>query len=165
MPPFVPLILHAWGITAVLMLIVWLIAVKTKNAGWVDVGWALGLVFCVSLYAVSMEGLLLRRVLLVIGVSLWALRLMYHLIRRFKIEGHEDKRYQKIRNDWKTYQDLKFFFFFQFQALLDVILSVCWLPSMYNSTHGLHFLEMIGILIWVVGFIGESIADGQLKSF
>ena len=47
MPTFVTLMLQAWGLTAVMMLIFWLIATKTKNAGWVDVGWTLGLAICV----------------------------------------------------------------------------------------------------------------------
>ncbi len=165
MPPFVALMFQAWGLAAVLMLVFWLIAVKSRNAGWVDVGWALGLAMCVWFYTFSTDGLALRHWLLALAVSLWALRLVNHLRVRFVTEGHEDRRYQKIRADWKTNQDFKFFFFFQFQALLIVILSTCWLPSMRNAQPSLHFLEIVGVLLWVIGFLGESIADHQLKSF
>ena len=121
--------LQAWGLTAAIMLILWLIAVKTKNAGWVDVGWALGLAVCAWVYAFSTDGAALRHWLLALAASFWALRLINHLLIRFIAEGHEDKRYQKIRTDWKTDQNIKFFFFFQFQAFLDVILSVCMMAS------------------------------------
>jgi steroid 5-alpha reductase family enzyme len=147
------------------MLILWWIAVKTKNAGWVDVGWALGLAVCAWFYAFSTDGSAFRHWFLALAVSFWALRLINHLLLRFIAEGHEDKRYQKIRADWKTNQDLKFFFFFQFQAFLAVILSTCWLPSMLNAAPVLGFWEIAGIVIWGIGFLGESIADHQLKSF
>jgi steroid 5-alpha reductase family enzyme len=165
MPPFVALMLQAWGLTAVLMLIVWWIAIKTTNAGWVDVGWTLCMALCAWFYASTIDGLVLRHWLLAGAVSLWALRLVYHLLVRFKVEGHEDKRYQKIRADWKTNLNFKFFLFFQFQAFLAVVLSTCWLPSMRNTTPGLAFLEIAGILIWLIGFFGESMADNQLKAF
>jgi len=157
--------LQAWGLTALLMLVFWLIAVKARNAGWVDVGWTIGLAVCVWFYALRTGGWPLRHWLLVIAVSLWGLRLIWHLLLRFVKDGHEDKRYQKIRADWKTNQDFKFFFFFQFQALLDVILSTCWLPSMYNAASSVGFLEIAGVVIWITGFAGEAVADEQLKSF
>jgi steroid 5-alpha reductase family enzyme len=165
MPPFITLMLQAWGLTAVMMLIIWFIAVKTKNAGWVDVGWTLGLAICVWFFAFATDGLALRHWLLALGVSFWALRLINHLLIRFLTDGHEDKRYQKIRADWKTNLNLKFFFFFQFQAFLDVVLATCWLPSMRNAAPQVHVLEVIGVLIWIVGFAGEIVADHELKSF
>ena len=165
MPSFLILMLQAWGLTAMLMFILWWIATKVKNAGWVDVGWTLGLAVCVWYYAFMTDGLALRHWFLALAVSVWALRLVNHLLLRFIAEGYEDRRYQKIRADWKTGQDIKFFFFFQFQALLCVILSVCWLPSMRNAAPGLHFIEMIGILVWIIGIAGEIIADAQLKAF
>ncbi len=157
--------LQAWGLTAALMLVFWLVAVKTRNAGWVDVGWTLGLLACVWYYALWTNGSALRHWLLAGAVSLWAVRLVNHMLVRFVAEGHEDKRYQKIREDWKTNLNLKFFFFFQFQAFLDVVLSTCWLPSMKNPTPVLSILEIFGVSIWIIGFFGESIADGQLKAF
>jgi len=165
MPPFAALMLQAWGLTVVLMFSLWLMAQKTKNAGWVDVGWALGLAVCLWSYALSMDKLMLRHWLLVLAVSLWSLRLVNHLLVRFIAEGHEDKRYQKIRADWKNNLGLKFFFFFQFQALLSVVLSICWLPSMQNAMPGLGIFEIVGVLIWIVGFSGELLADAQLNAF
>jgi len=165
MPTFCALMLQAWGLNAVLMLILWIIAVKSKNAGLVDIGWTLGMALCAWYYAFLTDGLAIRHWLLALGVSFWALRLANHLLLRFIAEGHEDRRYQKIRADWKTGQDFKFFFFFQFQALLVVILSICWLPPMQNANPGLHIFEPVGVVIWVIGFIGESVADQQLKTF
>ena len=127
--------------------------------------WAGRLVWPYVFYAFTTNGADLRLWFLALAVSFWALRLINHLLLRFIAEGHEDKRYQKIRVDWKTNLDLKFFFFFQFQALLDVVLSSCWLPSMHNAEPGLPLLEIIGVFIWIIGFVGESIADRQLKVF
>ena len=57
MPPFVVLMLQAWGLTAIMMVIVWFIAVKAKNAGWVDVGWTLGLAICAWFYVLNLTSL------------------------------------------------------------------------------------------------------------
>ncbi len=87
------------------------------------------------------------------------------LLKRMMEDPAEDRRYAKIRADWKTNQHVKFFFFFQFQAFLDVVLSVVWVPSMLNPTPALHALEIIALVLWVIGFAGESLADAQLKQF
>lgn len=165
MPPFITLMLQAWALTALMMLVIWFIAVKTRNAGWVDVGWTLGLAICVWFYAFLTNGLALRHWLLALAVSFWALRLINHLLIRFIEDGHEDRRYQKIRADWKTHLNLKFFLFFEFQAFLDVVLSICWIPSMRNATPTLNVLEIMGVIIWIVGFLGEFLSDHQLKVF
>src|SRR3954470_3948989 len=40
---YLRLALDAWGAVAALMLVLWLISLKTQNAAIVDVGWTLGL--------------------------------------------------------------------------------------------------------------------------
>ena len=54
--------------------------------------------------------------------------------------------------------------FFQAQALLDVVLSLSFLVAIRNTSSwgGGDFL---GVLIWVVAVVGESVADRQLERF
>ncbi|MEI7998154.1 MAG: DUF1295 domain-containing protein [Candidatus Omnitrophota bacterium] len=159
------LLLTAWSLVAVWMLVLWVIQVKTKNASYVDIGWTFGLLICAWVYSNQTGPITPRKVLILSLVALWAVRLGGLLILRLIKENKEDSRYAKIRADWKTHQDLKFFLMFQFQGLLDVILSWGYLVICLNPSTHFSILEYVAVIIWGIGFIGESIADDQLKRF
>lgn len=161
----IQLLLMAWAYVAIMMFVLWLIQVKTKNASFVDLGWTLGLWICVWYYANHTGMMNLRKFSLFVLVSLWAARLIGLLLLRLLKDSSEDKRYAKIRADWKTNQNFKFFWMFQFQGLLDVVLSWGLLLICLNPSTKFSVLEYLGVFIWIVGFIGETIADAQLKAF
>ncbi len=157
--------LLAWSYIAVMMLVLWLVQVRTKNAGFVDMGWALGLAISCIVYFIKIDGLPLRKTLILTMILVWAFRLIWLLVLRLIKDPSEDRRYQKIRADWKNHVHLKFFFFFQFQGLLDIVLSIPFLLIMRNASQSLHGLEYAAIIIWLTGFVGEVIADQQLARF
>ena len=159
------LLLQAWALVALMMLVLWLIQVKTKNASWIDIGWTLGLLICCWVYSMHTGPLNARKMLILGMVACWAARLIALLVVRLLRDKKEDSRYAKIRADWKTNHDLKFFFMFQFQAFLDVVLSWGYLLICLNPSTSLSVLEYMAIVIWIVGFVGESVADHQLKQF
>ncbi len=143
----------------------WLWQVRTRNAGWVDVGWALGLAVMAILAAALGPAPLERRILVGLMGGLHGLRLGLHLWRRVATEPHEDGRYQAIRAAWQTGLNAKFFLFFQGQALLDVFLGLPFLLAAWNPRPGLHPLEWAAALLWLAAWIGEALADGQLRQF
>ena len=159
------LIFNGTIVVCSLMLVLWVIQLRTKNAGVVDLGWVLGLVILAALYSFQDIGYPIRKLLILAMVSLWALRLAFLLLRRLSRDQKEDSRYQKIREGWKTNVNLKFLFFFQFQAILDVILSTPFLIVSLNPRIRLSGFELLGILIWFIAVIGESLADEQLYKF
>ncbi len=159
------LLLKAWGLTATLMLLLWLVQAKTKNASYVDIGWTVGLGICAAVYVFNAQGLFLRKILLLTLVLIWCARLTGLLIRRLIKDPSEDSRYRRIREDWRTGQNFKFFWMFQFQGLLDVVLSWPFLLICLNSKGELGALEFMGIILSLVGLAGESIADDQLRVF
>ncbi len=159
------LLLTAWGYVAFMMFLLWLVQVKTLNASFVDLGWTIGLVICAWVYNYYTDVPNPHKVLILILVTLWAARLASHLILRLLKDPSEDKRYAKIRSDWKTHQHMKFFLMFQFQGLLDVTLSWGFLLICLNSSTHYSILEYVAIAVWLIGFIGESISDYQLKTF
>jgi steroid 5-alpha reductase family enzyme len=124
--------LMAWGVAAVLMLLLWWVQVKTTNASWVDIGWTFGFALTAIIYFNGLPGWGFRKAVLLGMAILWAMRLGLMLIVRLINDPSEDRRYAKIRAEWKTGQNLKFFFFFQFQALLDILLAICFMPSKYD---------------------------------
>ena len=100
------------------MFLVWLWAKKIKNAGVVDVFWALNFPVITIIIFVLSEGFQLRKII-ICGLFLLAeLRLGIHLWQR--VIGHlkeEEGRYQQLRKEWGEKANRNFFFFFQFQAI------------------------------------------------
>ena len=154
-----------FGIVFLMMLMLWVIHLKLQNAGVVDVGWGIGFILLTSVYILRGEGLNLKNVLALFMVTFWGLRLSLHLIQRLRRDNKEDERYRSLRAQWQNGQNLKFFFFFEFQAFLQVILSIPFLIISLNNRPGLSSLEIFGFLIWVVAVTGEAIADKQLAQF
>lgn len=148
-----------------LMVLIWLISVRRSNAGFVDVGWAFGLAILAVWYAWRGPGFSPRKWIMAGMVGFWGLRLAMHLVRRIAREP-EDGRYQKLRRDWQGKNvNLRFLFFFEFQALLDVLLSIPFFVTALNPAPQIHTLEYIGVGLWLAAVIGESVADSQLAAF
>src|SRR6478736_1557972 len=94
------------------------------------------------------------------------LRLGWHLGKRI-IGEPEEGRYQQLRQDWggSGRLDLKFLGFFEFQAVLNVFLTLPMLVACFNDTPRLHALEVAGGALFLVALVGESTADAQLAAF
>ncbi len=159
-------ILIAWAFGVVLMLIVWGISVRIRNAGIVDIAWSAGFAPVAVFYSAYNQGLPARRWLMAGMVVLWSLRLGLHLY--FRVMGHhpvEDVRYAQLRREWGAQANRKMLGFFQLQGLLLAVLSVPLLIVCLNPNPGIQFPEWVGLGIWLVALLGETIADLQLKHF
>lgn len=166
--PWSPMLLIAGSGLIILMMVMfglWLLHLRMRNAGVVDAGWAGGLAFLAILYAVGGNAPVMRRLCLAIIVALAAGRLTWHILRRLSQEGGEDGRYQSLRASWQRHQNLKFLFFFLFQALLDVLLALPFLLIAFNPLPMWHPLDLLALMLWMLGFVGESVADAQLSAF
>lgn len=149
-----------------IMFLVWLWAKKIKNAGIVDVFWALNFPVITLIVFWLSDGDETRK-LIICGLFLLAeLRLGIHLWQRVIGHIHEEEgRYQQLRKEWGEKADRNFFFFFQFQAISNVLLALPFLIITANPDHKLGTLEYLGAAIWVLAFLGEMLADQQLASF
>jgi steroid 5-alpha reductase family enzyme len=147
-----------------LMSIGWLWQRHHSNAGIVDVLWSAGLGFGAVLMAITGSGAPAPRWLVALLGGGWAVRLALHLWHRVSGE-QEDGRYQQLRRHWQVGTQWKFYAFFQAQALLVVIFSLPFAAAARNPIGGLTPSLCLGILFWVVGVSGESIADAQLARF
>lgn len=136
---------------------------RSQDAGIVDVGWSLGIGIAVACYALVLDLPLWQR-LAVAAVTLpWSLRLgSYLLLDRVRGKHEEDGRYRNLREHWGKDAQRKFFYFFQFQALLIVLFSLPPLLAMHAS-HGVAALSVIGVLVGWGALMGESVADAQLR--
>lgn len=152
-------------IVAVLMLFLWCLALRIKNAGLVDLGWSLALITLAAVYTIGSSGLLWRRAVIGLMVFLWAGRLAAYLFIRLRSETAEDSRYRKMRADLGARADGFFLIFFMFQALVVTMVSYPFLAVSGNSSPSVTWNEWAAILLWVPAFIGECISDAQLRAF
>jgi steroid 5-alpha reductase family enzyme len=153
------------AIIAGLMLVLWLVHLRLRNAATVDVGWAGGLATLAIFYAVAGPGYHARKYAVATMAGFWGLRLAVYLLFSRVIGKPEEGRYVQLRKDWKTNLALRFLFFFEFQALLVVALSIPFLLACLNPDAPLHAIEKAAAGLWLLAMIGEAIADWQLENF
>jgi steroid 5-alpha reductase family enzyme len=146
-------------------LVLWLVHYVTRDASWADVGWAMGMVFIAGWYIWNFDGFSLRSVALLTVLTIWAMRISGHLIQRIVRRGSEDRRYAYLRKQWGSSAPGMFFLVFQFQPVLNVVLSIPFLLVALNPDHGISVIEIAALCLWGVGFSGEWISDKQLKNF
>ena len=152
------------AIVSALMFVLWLIQLRTENAGIVDIGWTFAIGILAVLYAALGDGSAVHRWTLAVMVAIWSLRLGIHLAVRV-IGKAEDVRYHALREQWPTGTAWKFLLVFEAQALLDVLLSVPFLLTAFHRPGRFSWPQFAGALIWFMAIAGESIADAQLGAF
>lgn len=150
-------------IASVVMFLGWLYEGKTRNAGVVDVLWAGLMSFLPVYYAVLSDGDWLLRLVAGGLMSLWYLRLFWHLSGRVFSEP-EDGRYAYLREYWGEKTHRNHFFFFQFQALLAFMftLPVWWLSQ--AESHNPVTITL-ALVLALIAISGVTLADRQLQQF
>src|SRR5438876_6547882 len=137
------LALAGTAIVAVMMFVLWVIHLLIENAAIVDVGWALGLALLAIYYACAGPGYAARRYAIGTMAGIWGVRLATYLLFARVIGHPEEGRYVQLREDWKTNLPIRFLFFFEFQALLDVALSLPFLLACLDSHAPLGLFEKL----------------------
>lgn len=130
-----------------------------------DVAWGLGFVvlawasFCLS------EISEIRKIIVCILVSVWGVRLAWHIHNRNK-DKPEDYRYKKWREEWGRWFYWRSFvqvYLFQSALLFCVVTPV--LAINLNEGEVLGWLDYCGVMVWVFGFYFEVVGDAQLANF
>ena len=157
-------LLYGFIISYISFVALWIVQVKSKDAGWVDIGWTLGLGSLVIYLGITSEGLLTRRIIASLLIGIWAIRLASFIIKDRLFKEEEDSRYQNLRRYWGKKANFKFYFFFTFQSFLVILFSIPFLP-IFNNPNPLGIIDFTGIILWVIAFTGEALADKQLRDF
>ncbi len=158
---------YGWLSVFIFMSILWYIGKEIQNYAIVDVGWTVSLVLICAVYFYLGNGWFERKLLILGMVGFWGIRLGGYLLFTRIIGGHgEDERYKAFRKDYGDSVDRKFFTnIFQFQGLLDVVLSIPYLLICLNPEEGFQTLEYVGLGVFVIAVLGEGLADNQLHRF
>jgi steroid 5-alpha reductase family enzyme len=148
----------------ILMTALWFVQRRSGNAGIVDVGWSAGIAALAIGYAIAGTAPLALRIAAAAMGGLWGFRLAWHIHRR----GHgkpEDGRYAQLRADWGARFQRKLLGFYHLQALTVAFFALPYALVATATASAWSLLHTLGLAIWAVGWIGESIADAQLDAF
>ena len=158
------LLLSCWAVLALIFAALWAVQVKEQDASHVDVGWAGGLGLTAAACAAFLHGEPSRRALIGIMGTVWSFRLAWHLYVD-RVRGKpEDGRYASLRALWGEKANRNFFWFFQIQGLLDVVLALPF-AALCARSGALSWADGAGVGIWFVAVAGEAVADRQLALF
>src|SRR5476651_2646690 len=129
-----------------IMALVWLWSHKIKNAGVVDIFWSYNFPVIALILLLLAPGFETRKLLICGMVIIAGARLGTHLaIRVLKHLHEEEPRYAQIRKDWGESAETKMFFFFQFQAISNVLLAVPFFIITLNTSTALTPIEYGGV--------------------
>ena len=149
------------------MAVLWAVSVRIKDASIIDIAWGPACALPAALTLIRTDGMEPRATLVTALVLLWAGRLAWHLGRRNLGHG-EDFRYVKMRE--KQGSDAAFaswslIYVFGLQASIAWFVSLPTQVGQFGGQAGLGVLAYLGIIIFLVGLLFETIGDWQLSQF
>jgi steroid 5-alpha reductase family enzyme len=152
---------------SILMAFAWVVQQRSGNSGWVDTIWtfSVGLVGAGSaLWPVAGAAPNARQWLVAALVAVWSLRLGVHIaIRTAAIT--DDPRYAAFAKEWGADSPRKMFVFLQNQGLGSIPLVFAIFVAARVPSDAPRLQDYLGVLILLIGILGEALADAQLKRF
>lgn len=151
----------------VYMIVIWLVSLVLKNSSIVDIFWGPGFALAALVYyLLTPEGFATRKLLILVLVAIWGLRLGIHIGIRNHGKG-EDYRYQA----WRKSNGARWWWFSFFQVFLlqGILMWLIAMPlaiaQMSPDPAYLTVFDILGVVVWVIGFIFEAVGDWQLTQF
>ena len=145
--------------------IFFIVGTLIKNNSIVDMGWGIGFVLVAWFVFLRSESQPLPQILMTLFVSIWGLRLFYHILKR-NLGKPEDFRYATWRKDWGKFVIPRAFlqvYMLQGVFMFLVSLAVILFPSQVSQVS--LPVMIVGACIWILGFFFEAVGDYQLKVF
>lgn len=140
------------------------ISLVKKRNDVADVAWGLGFV-TLAWASLILSGITVRGFLVNILVTIWGIRLAWHIYRRNRGKP-EDYRYATWRAEWGRWFYVRSYL--QVYVLQGIFLFLIVLPVLFINQgigESLGVFDVIGTLIWITGFYFESTGDAQLARF
>lgn len=150
-------------------LVFFIIGTAIKNNAIVDLGWGTGFVLS-SAFALGTAAYLGQSLdgisfLLLALVTLWGLRLSYHIFKRNHGKP-EDFRYANFRKEWgKWVIPRAFLQVYLLQALMMMFIGSGVFYAIGVEHKTFHIGVFLGLLVWLVGYYFEVVGDRQLAEF
>ena len=142
----------------------WLISLLKDDVSIVDSLWSLLFLGAASVYYLAVPETSARSLLVLILVTIWALRLSLYITWRNWAEP-EDARYQEIRrNNEPNFRLKSLYIVFGLQGVLAWIISAPLLFAI-SSNAPLNALDYAALALWFIGLVFEAGGDFQLARF
>lgn len=156
--PYLDAALLIW----VYMTLLFLLSLIRRDNSIVDIAWGLG--FTIVAWWMhgrhGHDGSLLPSIL----VGIWGVRLALYIGVRNARKGGEDWRYAKWREEWGKWVIPRSYL--QVYLLQGFFMWVISFPILQRPAQpGLQWFQILGILLWALGFLWEAVADWQLFRF
>ena len=147
-----------------LLVALWAVQLRTKDAATADVGWSFLVVGGALAAGLLTDDDQWRRALVACLAAVWALRLgSYLLLDRVSAGTGEDGRYRALRDHWGSRAPRNFLFLYLGQAVVAALFITPIAAAMRGGP--LDIWAAAGVGVWLAAVIGESIADRQLARF
>jgi steroid 5-alpha reductase family enzyme len=144
---------------------VFLLALAGKNNGVVDIAWGPGFILVGAAVFARFGNRGARQWLALALVLIWGGRLAWHVYRRNRAK-EEDFRYAAWRRQWgKHFVIRSFVQIFMLQGLLLLLVIAPVLLIVGQGQPPLNPMDLLGVLVWLTGFLFETVGDRQLAAF
>ncbi|PLX27687.1 hypothetical protein C0583_00405 [Candidatus Parcubacteria bacterium] len=141
-----------------------LIGTRKKRNDIADVAWGLGFVLLAVVGTIHNPNT--KTIIVLVLLMFWGFRLARHIFNRFRSHKEEDMRYQEFRKAWGSRQVLGAYFkVYLLQGFSLILVAMPILVLARFSDNSFSFINMIGVALWLFGFVFEVVADKQLKDF
>lgn len=134
----------------------YLISLIKKRNDIADIAWGLGFILLSWSSAFLSQNFGYRSILANLLVTIWGLRLTLHIYQR-NHKKTEDYRYLSFKYPY-----------FQVYILQGILLYLTVFPVLFINKNSIYFfgiLDVLGLIIWIIGFYFEAVGDAQLKKF
>ena len=164
--------LGPWALAAILalaaMTLLWVVSLLKNDVSIVDVAWGPAFLLVTLVYWALGSDPHPRRWLVLGLVALWSLRLGGHIAWRSRGEG-EDRRYAAMRakvGPFFRWRSLVTVFWLQ-GALVSIIATPLFVVQTADAGGGTAWAwtDVVGLVLFVIGFVFEAGADYQLLRF
>jgi steroid 5-alpha reductase family enzyme len=143
---------------------VWAASVPLKNASIIDLFWG-PLFVAIAWVLLGVAGVLgPKSYVVTLLVTLWGLRLAFHLTARNLGQG-EDRRYRLWReHGGEQWWLASYYRVYLLQGGIALVVATPIIAAYYRP-EPFGFLNALGILVWAAGFMIEFVADLELTRF
>jgi steroid 5-alpha reductase family enzyme len=141
----------------------YIVSIVLKRNDVADIAWGFGFVV-LAWTSLVISGLSTRGFIVALLVTIWGVRLSSHIYARNKNKP-EDFRYQQWRKEWKFFYVRSFLQIYLLQGVFLYLISLPFLFINELSLPGFELLDLVGMIVWTLGFYFESRGDRELKQF
>ena len=159
------IILKVIAAVFIYMNLLFLLAISLKKNDIVDIAWGLGFIVIAAISLISMPVFPARMLLMSLLVLIWGLRLAIYIFLRNRGKS-EDFRYAQWRKDWGRNWILRSWLqVFLLQGFF--MLTIAYPLFIFDPHYAppLNFIDLAGLLLWLIGFYFEAVGDAQMSKF